>query len=403
MLRRVLELLPGDVEAHVSLERVLARQGQLAAASEVLRRLLELEPRRSREFLQRLSAYALQLQRDEEALDFAAQALALNPGDAQGHLRLAQLHRQLGNVGQAVRHYQQTIELDDRLFDAYLELAELLETQGKPQESLRVYLRLLAKAPDDALVDRAGRQALLLAVMHGSLSELEHDLLPLALAHTERPVYRRVLVTLYGNLTWSLVQTAHRGTTPEATAARQELTAIGQRSLQPLLDALLDHDPAQQQAALSMLGHLGHPAAAVPLVAFAQGDGSPVLQARALIAAGMVGDQQVAPSLIEILEHSRNPTLQEAAAFGLGRLATPGAAAALARSLNSPLPSLRTLACIGLGRARDRRSLGALLERLSPDQEPSQLVQAAAAWALGFLEEPTAASGLSRVLRSGPP
>jgi tetratricopeptide (TPR) repeat protein len=403
VMSRIVELRPGDVEARLALERTLVRQGRLEEAMEVAQQLLELEPRQSRELLQRLASYAMQLRQQDQALDFAARALALNPGDAQGHLRLAQLHRQQSQFGRATQQYERALELDNRLYDGYVELAELHETLGQPAQAVQVYLRLLAKAPDDALVARAGRQALLLALMDSSIAELEDDLLPLTLAFPERPVYRRVLVSLYRNLTWSLIQAVNHGSAQEAAAARQRLDAIGQRSLQPLLDALLDADPAQQEAAVSMLGHLGNPSAAVPLVAYGNGEGPPQLRAQALLAAGLVGDARVVPALIELLEGAGSPNLRDTAAFGLSRIATSQAANALAQQLDSPHPSLRALACIGLGRARLPHYNDELLERLRPNRESSQVVQAAAAWALGLLDAPQTTPQLLRLLRSGPP
>ncbi len=237
--------------------------------------------------------------------------------------------------------------------------------------------------------------------MDGSVARLEHELLPLALAHTERVVYRRILVGLYGNLTWSLIQTAAYESSAAATEATEELEAIGQRSLQPLLDSLLDADPDQQEAAVSMLGHLGNPSAAVPLLAFARGDSSPTLRARALVAAGQVADERVVGDLIEILDGGAGTmALRQAAAFGLGRIASRAAINGLVRHLESPVPSIRALACVGLGRSREARHLEALESRLRNDDSP--IVQAAAAWGLGFIESDEATTFLIRALRSGP-
>lgn len=400
VILRVIELRPGDVETLLALERGLVRQGDLAGAMGALQRLLELEPRRSREFFQRLASYAMQLQRDDEALDYAARALELNPDDAQGHYRLAQLYRQQGASGRAVTEYGRAIELNDRLYDAYLELAELHETRSEIQEAIRVYLRLLGKAPDDAMVRRAGRQALLLAEMAGTVDRLEHDLLPLALAQTERVVYRRLLVDLYGNLTWSLIQAAAHGEGEAAARARERLDAIGQRSLQPLLDALLDADPDQQEAAVSMLGHLGNASAAVPLMAYASGEISPSQRARALLAAGQVGDERIVSDLVEILDSPPSPGAPEAAAFGLARIATPEAIEALRRHLNSSVMVVRALACVGLGRSGEAQYIEPLFERFLTD--PSDQVRRAAVWALSQLGDEDVALRLVRALASAP-
>ena len=400
VIRQVIVLRPGDVEALLALERGLVRQGDLAAAMDALRRLLELEPRRSREFYQRLASYAMQLQRDSEALEYAARALELNPDDAQGHYRLAQLYRQQGNDGRAVTEYRRALELNDRLFDGYLELAELHEMHSRPQDAIRVYLRLLGKSPDDAMVRRAGSQARLLAMMDGSAERLEHDLLPLALAQTERVVYRRILVDLYHDLTASLIQIATNGEGEDATRAQAQLEALGQRSLQPLLDALLDIDPDQQKVAITMLGHLGNPSAAVPLVAYSTGDGDRTLQLMALLAAGQVGDERIVSDLVEILNAPPLQGMKEIAAFGLARIASAAAIEALRRHLDSPSVPVRALACIGLGRTGEARHLDELRERF--DRDDQQMVRRAAAWALGQIGTDEARDHLVRHLSRAP-
>jgi tetratricopeptide (TPR) repeat protein len=401
VIRSVLLHRPGDVEALMALERCLVRDGDLAGAMDTVRRLLELEPRRARELYQRLSSYAMQLQRDDEALEYAARALELNPDDAQGRYRLAQLYRQQGDDGRAVTEYTRAIELDDRLFDAYLELAEVHEMHSEPQDAIRVYVRLLGKSPDDAMVLRAGRQARLLAIMDGTVDRLEHELLPLALAHTERVIYRRILVELYQDLTGSLIQVATSGDDDAAQGARTRLEALGQRSLQPLLDALLDADPDQQKAAITMLGHLGNASAAVPLVAYATGEGDRSLRVMALLSAGQVGDTRIVPDLVRVLDAPPVPEMQEVAAYGLARIASPDAITALLRHVEGPSSSVRTFACIGLGRDRQARHLDVL--RRVFDRDSQTTPRRAAAWAMGQLGSDQATSHLAGSLPNAPP
>jgi HEAT repeat protein len=237
--------------------------------------------------------------------------------------------------------------------------------------------------------------------MEGTVADLEDDLLPLAVAHTERPVYRRVLVDLYANLSWPLIQQAAYGDPESASRAEEQLGAIGQRSLQPLLDALLDSDPEQQQAAIAMLGHLGNPSAAVPLLAYANGTaGPPPLRVRALLAAGQVGDDRVVDELSGLLGSSADVLLREAAAFGLAHIATPRAIDALARHLGGPLLAVRALACIGMGRLRRESDVDSLVARLDGDQSP--VVRAAAAWALGHMGTEQATAALVRTIRAAP-
>ena len=54
----------------------------------------------------------------------------------------------------------------------------------------------------------------------GTLESLEQDLLPLAIGNPQRPIYRRLLVEIYGSLTFGLVQRVRHGTRRERDDAR---------------------------------------------------------------------------------------------------------------------------------------------------------------------------------------
>ncbi len=71
-LRRVVTLAPGDEESLLALERVLVQGRQsIAAAIEVLAKLVEVDPKRAREFYQRMAQYAADLYHDDDAIRYA--------------------------------------------------------------------------------------------------------------------------------------------------------------------------------------------------------------------------------------------------------------------------------------------------------------------------------------------
>ncbi|MCB9611124.1 MAG: HEAT repeat domain-containing protein [Sandaracinus sp.] len=395
VLRRITELEPGDVESLKALERAHTARGDLAGAIEVLRRLVQADPRHAASYLQRMASHAHALYRDAEAVEFAAAAVERAPDDAEGHRRLGDLHRQRQDVERAIRSYSRAIELDDRLFATYFDLAELHLARGEVEEAARLYRVVLRTCPDDDFVARAGRGALQIHLGAGTLEELERDVLPLALAHARRPIFRRLVVELYDSWVPEVARRAERG--DEAAAA--ELRRIAARSLKPLLEALADPSLAQRRIAVDVLGRLESPNAAGPLLASAESDDGPIeLRVRALLAAGAVASPSFASRLLALAKGPER-RLREAGAWGLARIAEGPAVEALRSLLDEGDPGVRAYGALGLGRAQDRRSAARLELALREDR--SVVVQAAAAWSLGQLAEPAHVPALRVALRHG--
>src|SRR5205807_2511401 len=72
VLREVIAQAPGDVDARLVLERVLVNQGKVAAAIAILEELVKADPKSARAYYKRLSLYALQLYKDDDAIRYAA-------------------------------------------------------------------------------------------------------------------------------------------------------------------------------------------------------------------------------------------------------------------------------------------------------------------------------------------
>ncbi|MBX3252176.1 MAG: tetratricopeptide repeat protein, partial [Myxococcales bacterium] len=288
VLARLVQLAPGEVESLKSLERVRTARGDLAGAIEVLERLVDADPRRAAQYLQRMAAHAHALYRDADAVRYAAAAVERTPDDAEGHRRLGELYRQRQDTDRAIASYRRALELDDRLFATYFDLAELLLARGEVDEAAGLYRAVVRTTPDDDFVARAGRAALQIHLGAGSLEALERELLPLAIGQPRRPIFRRLVVELYDSWVPELARRA-----ASDAAARDELRRVSQRALKPLLEALADPDPAQQRIAVDALALAGTTNAAEPLLAAAEGSGPLDLRARALAAAGAIA----APSL----------------------------------------------------------------------------------------------------------
>lgn len=389
-LRRVVELSPGDGESYLSLERVLVQQSKLADAILVLEKLIAVEPKRARELYQRMSEYALSLRRDNDAIQYAARAVELNPDDAEGHRRLAERYRQRQETDKAIVEYRAALSRNDRLWIVYFDLADLLLSRGETAEADRLFRRVLRGAPDEELVARAARQSMQINIAGGTLAALEQELLPVAIGNPQRSIYRRLLVELYGSLTFGLVQRARHGAPADADDAKKQLARIGARAIKPLLDALGDSDSSQQRIAIDVLSHVENKNASLPLFTFATGPGDAQLRTRAMIASGALKDPALLSKYDAVLfpkggEESFIPdSVAVAAAWSTARMGDKRALPLLRKIANKGTPEMRAFALLGLGSMRDRGSLPLAVE-IAKSGEAGYVARAAAAYALGEL------------------
>ncbi len=391
-LRRVIELSPGDADSYLALERVLVQESKIADAIDVLEKLALLEPKRARELYQRMAQYALQIYRDQDAIKYAVRAVELNPDDAEGHRRLAEMYRSKQDVDHAISEFRAAIAKNDRLFVVYFELADLLLSKGQTEEADRLFRAVVRGAPDEELVARAARLSTQINLGRGTLESLEQDLLPLAIGNPQRPIYRRLLVEIYGSLTFGLVQRVRHGTAAEADDARQALARVGARAVKPLLDALADSDASQQRIAIDVLAYVQNRNAALPLFSFATGPAELALRARAMLACGALADGALVPKYEALLfpkdANAERTELADsvgiAAIWGLSHMNDPRALPLLRRVTRQGTPAMQALAVLGLGMARDRASIAGLAE-MARSADVATVARAAAAYALGDL------------------
>ena len=206
VLERVIAGAPGDVESLNSLERVLVLEHKLRAAIDVLDKLAESDPKRAREYYQRMASYAAELYQDDEAVRYAARAVELSPDDAEGHKKLGEMYRKRQDVAKSISEFRQAISKNERLFPVYLELAELLLGQGETDDADMLLRRVIRASPDEELISQAARLSMQVNLGRGTLESLERDLLPLALNSPERPIYRQLLLEVYGALAYPLLE-----------------------------------------------------------------------------------------------------------------------------------------------------------------------------------------------------
>jgi cellulose synthase operon protein C len=393
-LRRIVAVAPGDEESLLALERVLVLQQKLLPAIDVLAKLVEVNPKRAREFYQRMAQYAAELYRDDDAIKYAARAVELSPDDANGHQKLGDMYRRRQDYTHAIAEYRQAIAKNDRLFPVYFDLAELLLSSGQVDEADRLFRRVVRASTDEELVARAARMSMQVNLGRGTLDSLERELLPVAVGNPQKVIYRRLLVELYGAMTFPLVQkvrNASQRSGASVAGARAELAKIGARAVKPLLDALADDRESQQKIAIEVLAYVENRAAGPALYNFATGSADKGLRVRAMIACGALRDPAMLPRFEQMLAPKEGdstvlPTdsIAVAAAWGAARMGDKKAEPLLLKLLSSPAPDVRALAALGLGLSRDRKHapvLAALVR--SPEAGPT--ARAAAVHALGEL------------------
>jgi len=391
-LRTVIKHAPGEETAYLALERVLVMQRNLNEAIKVLERLVEVNPKRARQYYQRMAQYSVELYRDDDAIKYAARAVELSPNDAVGHYNLGKMYRRRQDTERAMQEFRNAISKNDRLFRAYFALAEMLLSAGKVDDADRLYRHVVRASRDEDHVMRAARESRQINLGKGTLESLERELLPVAVGNPQKPVYRRLLVELYGAMTFPLVHAARLGNAAEARKAKQKLAKIGARAVKPLLDAIADAQVSQQRIAIEVLAYVQNKGAGPALFNYAMSQAERELRVRAMVACGALADTALLPRYRQLLapgddgdQLAPGDAVAVAAAWGVARMGSGEAESLLLQLLQSPSPDIRALAAIGLGLTKNKRHATGLA-KLARSPEAGPTARAAAAHALGELD-----------------
>jgi len=407
-LERVIEAAPSDVESLSSLERVLVLEHKLRAAINVLEKLAENDPKRAREYFQRMASYAAELYQDDEAVRYAARAVELSPDDAEGHKKLGEMYRKRQDVAKSVSEFRQAISKNERLFPVYLELAELLLGQGETDDADMLLRRVIRASPDEELVSQAARLSMQVNLGRGTLESLEKDLLPLALNSPERPIYRQLLLEVYGALAYPLLEREKSERAKDAEAARAQLDRLGERAVKPLLDALGDPREAEQEIAITLLSHVQNKSAGATLFSYATGSGDSVLRTRAMLAVGMLRDPALLPRFESLLVSSGRVTAGEsdpvllAAVWSVARMRSPRAERLLTALAGSDSAEVSALGLVGLS-LLGSRAAATQPSKLLRQAEAGPLPRAAAAFALAEAGQKTQENALAELTEASDP
>lgn len=118
----------------------LARAARdLEAQTTSLRRLIELRPARSGEWLRELSQVYLGFGDTQKALEVGGEWIRFQPANAEAHLHLAEVHFRMGNTGEGNRTLQQALQVASDPVPVRERTAEAFQRQGRHEDALEQY------------------------------------------------------------------------------------------------------------------------------------------------------------------------------------------------------------------------------------------------------------------------
>jgi tetratricopeptide (TPR) repeat protein len=158
--QRVLNFEPGLSELALRVATLLSRQEDYPRAIDVLKDAIKAKPKESGPYLQLAFIYAKYLKKNEQAVKYANQAIALDPLNFEAYQRLYEIEAAAGEPQKAVMALDRgaNVKSEDpvfwiRLGKLYATIVFKSETEPKPEEIKRVngfFEKAVANAGDDS-------------------------------------------------------------------------------------------------------------------------------------------------------------------------------------------------------------------------------------------------------------
>lgn len=396
-LKAVLESAPGDRNSLLLLESVHTRAGHHKEAISVLERLVEADPRRAREYYERMARAAAARNDRTQALQYAELAVQKSPTDPAAQASLGDLYLNQGKFDEAEAAYRRALAQDDRLHAVSLKLADILAKTGRSAEALDVLFHVTRSARNLEAVGTAARRAISVSVPMGEARRVEDVLRPLAISHPRTPIYRSVLLEVLSSQMYPLLLKSNHGEKDRRNEALSDLRELADRSTGPLLLALSGTNLGEQQIAISLLAHSSKKSAASGLLAFAEGAGPEDQRLLAILALGQHDSPELSERLSSMVSYEGTPRrgrIPRAAVWALSHSGATRGLPTLLEALELGDPELRAYAALALADLNDisavsrRRAISLLRETLK-GVEHGNVTRSAAALALGRLAQAT--------------
>lgn len=129
--------------------QALFREGNFAAAEEICRKILQLDPDHSGALHLR-GAAEIRGGRYGEAVELLAGAVSINPAVPDYHKALGDAFRQLGRIDKAIESYREAVRLNPDYADARNNLGVALAMSGNPEAAIESYRAVLRLDPEFA-------------------------------------------------------------------------------------------------------------------------------------------------------------------------------------------------------------------------------------------------------------
>ena len=159
--QKVLTVDPGEIELASRVASLLTRQEDFPRAIDILKDAIKANPKQTAPYLQLAFIYAKYLQKPEQAMKFANQAIALDPEDLDAYQRIYEIELGAGDSKKAIATLDRAAKLNSknpnfwtRLGKLYAAVLFVPETDPAP-EALRRVNALFTRAAENAGDDHA--------------------------------------------------------------------------------------------------------------------------------------------------------------------------------------------------------------------------------------------------------
>ncbi|MFN2507770.1 MAG: tetratricopeptide repeat protein [Chthoniobacterales bacterium] len=158
--QKVLTVDPGEIELASRVASLLARQEDFPRAIDILKDAIKANPKETSPYLQLAFLYAKYLQKPEQALKYANQAIALNPEEIDAYQRIYEIELTRGDAKKALLALDQAAKVPSKNPGFWIRLGKLYasilfdgNTEPRPEDLRRVnavFKRAAETAGDDS-------------------------------------------------------------------------------------------------------------------------------------------------------------------------------------------------------------------------------------------------------------